>query len=195
MSKPSYRDPKWALMVRLMQKERLKSPQKSLIIENQAFRVIWAILAKTAILVILASHFRAREGADDATKGDDDDTHITFGDVAIDVPTVEVRRSNLPLVRVRLALLGDALQREVDLEQLARALDVEVDTSTSNAHSPRMTHDPCTGCRNATPGRNSLGLGAMCRFWPTVGISTGCGVTSPPPAVVTASLCWRDTHT
>ena len=33
----------------------------------------------------------------------------------------------VPLVRVRLALLGDALQREVDLEQLARALDVEVD--------------------------------------------------------------------
>jgi hypothetical protein len=43
-----------------MQKERLKSPQKSLIIENQAFWVILAILAKTAILVILASHFRAR---------------------------------------------------------------------------------------------------------------------------------------
>ena len=60
LSKPSYRAPKWALMVRLMQKERLKSPQKSLIIENQAFWVILAILAKTAILVILASHFRAR---------------------------------------------------------------------------------------------------------------------------------------
>jgi hypothetical protein len=43
-----------------MQKERLKSPQKSLIIENQAFWVILDILAKTAILVILASHFRAR---------------------------------------------------------------------------------------------------------------------------------------
>ena len=41
MSKPSYRAPKWALMVRLMQKERLKSPQKSLIIENQAFWVIF----------------------------------------------------------------------------------------------------------------------------------------------------------
>ena len=40
LSKPSYRAPKWALMVRLMQKERLKSPQKSLIIENQAFGVI-----------------------------------------------------------------------------------------------------------------------------------------------------------
>ena len=62
LSKPSYRAPKWALMVRLMQKERLKSPQKSLIIENQAFWVILAILAKTAILVlvILVSHFRAR---------------------------------------------------------------------------------------------------------------------------------------
>ena len=42
------------------EKERLKSPQKSLIIENQAFGVILGILAKTAILVILASHFRAR---------------------------------------------------------------------------------------------------------------------------------------
>ena len=37
LSKPSYRAPKWALMVRLMQKKRLESPQKSLIIENQAF--------------------------------------------------------------------------------------------------------------------------------------------------------------
>ena len=44
MSKPSYRAPKWALMVSLMQKERLKSPQKSQIIENQAFGVILAIL-------------------------------------------------------------------------------------------------------------------------------------------------------
>ena len=60
LSKPSYRAPKWALIVRLMQKERLKSPQKSLIIENQAFWVILDILAKTALLVILASHFRAR---------------------------------------------------------------------------------------------------------------------------------------
>ena len=31
LSKLSYRAPKWALMVRLMQKERLKSPQKSLL--------------------------------------------------------------------------------------------------------------------------------------------------------------------
>ena len=60
LSKPSYRAPKWALMVRLMQKERLKSPQKSLILENWAIWVILVILAKTAILVILASHFRAR---------------------------------------------------------------------------------------------------------------------------------------
>ena len=36
-------------MVHLMQKERLKSPQKSLILENQFFLVILAILAKTAI--------------------------------------------------------------------------------------------------------------------------------------------------
>ena len=33
------------------------------------------------------------DGAVDTTKGDDDDTQVTFGDVAIDVPTV-VRRSN-----------------------------------------------------------------------------------------------------
>ena len=60
LSKPRDGAPKWALMVRLMQKERLKSPQKSLMIENQAFWVILGILAKTALLVILASHFRAR---------------------------------------------------------------------------------------------------------------------------------------
>ena len=60
LSKPSYRAPKWALMVRLIQKERLKSPQKSLIIENRSFWVILAIFAKIAIWVILASHFRAR---------------------------------------------------------------------------------------------------------------------------------------
>ena len=63
LGKLSYRAPKWALMVRLMQKERLKSPQKSLIFENQAICVILAILAKTAILVILASHFRTRVDA------------------------------------------------------------------------------------------------------------------------------------
>ena len=63
MSKPSYRAPKWALMVRLMQKERLKSPQKSPILENQAIWVILAILAKTAILVILPSHFQTRVDA------------------------------------------------------------------------------------------------------------------------------------
>jgi len=47
-----------------MQKERLKSPQKSPILENQALRVIFGrfgfFFAKTAILVILVSHFRAR---------------------------------------------------------------------------------------------------------------------------------------
>ena len=37
-------------MICLMQKERLKSPQKSLIIENQAFGVIFAILAKTTAI-------------------------------------------------------------------------------------------------------------------------------------------------
>ena len=46
LSKPSYRAPKWALMVRLMQKERLKSPKKSLITENQAFGVIWQFWPK-----------------------------------------------------------------------------------------------------------------------------------------------------
>ena len=60
-SKPSDGAPKWALLVRLRQKERLKSPQKSPILENQAFfGHFLAIWAKTAILVILASHFRAR---------------------------------------------------------------------------------------------------------------------------------------
>ena len=47
-------------MVRLMQKERIKSPQKSPILEYQAIWVILAILAKTAILVILPSHFQTR---------------------------------------------------------------------------------------------------------------------------------------
>ena len=65
LSKLSYRAPKWALMVRLMQKERLKSPQKSPIPGNQAIWVILAILAKTVIWVILASHFQTRM---DATK-------------------------------------------------------------------------------------------------------------------------------
>ena len=49
-----------ALLVRLMQKERLESPQKSLIIENLVFGVILAIFPQTAILAILASHFRTR---------------------------------------------------------------------------------------------------------------------------------------
>ena len=53
LSKPSYRAPKWALMARLMQKEQLKSPQKSPILENQAIWVILAILAKTATLVVV----------------------------------------------------------------------------------------------------------------------------------------------
>ena len=44
----------------MMENTSLKSPQKSLIIENQAFGAVLEILAKTAILVILASHFRAR---------------------------------------------------------------------------------------------------------------------------------------
>ena len=47
-------------MVRLMQKERLKPPQKSPLLENLPSWVILAVLAKTAILAILASHFRTR---------------------------------------------------------------------------------------------------------------------------------------
>ena len=50
-------------MARLMQKERLKSPQKSPIIENQAIGVTLAIFCQTAILVILASNFRTRVDA------------------------------------------------------------------------------------------------------------------------------------
>ena len=46
LSKPSYRAPQWALMVRLMQKERLKSPQKSLFYRNQAFWVILVIFGQ-----------------------------------------------------------------------------------------------------------------------------------------------------
>ena len=48
LSKPNYRAPKWALMFRRMQKERLKSPQNSLIIENQAFGVILAIFCQNS---------------------------------------------------------------------------------------------------------------------------------------------------
>ena len=48
LSKLSCRAPKWAIMARLMQKERLKSPQKSLIIENQAFWVILAIFGQNS---------------------------------------------------------------------------------------------------------------------------------------------------
>ena len=54
LRKLSYRAPKWALMVRLMQKERIKSPHKSPTIENQAFWVFFCHFSKTAILVILA---------------------------------------------------------------------------------------------------------------------------------------------
>jgi hypothetical protein len=63
LSKPSDGAPKRALMARLMQKERLKSPQKSPIPENQAFFGHFGHFCnkkKTAILVILASHFRDR---------------------------------------------------------------------------------------------------------------------------------------
>ena len=100
-SKPSYRVLKWALKARLMQKERLKSPQKSLIIiENQAFGVILAILAKTAILVILASHFRAR--VDTPTKS------TTWGLAQINVtePHTAVMVPDPPLRRDKFECLG-----------------------------------------------------------------------------------------
>ena len=63
LSKQSYRAPKWALMGPLMQMQRLKSPPKSPIFENQAIWVVLAIWAQTAILVILASHFQTRMDA------------------------------------------------------------------------------------------------------------------------------------
>ena len=53
LSKPSYRAPKYALMVRLLQKERLKSPQKSLIIENQAFGSFWQFCPKCDVGLLL----------------------------------------------------------------------------------------------------------------------------------------------
>ena len=46
MSKPSYRAPKWALMVRLMQQERRKSPQKSIFQKTGPFGDV----TETAIL-------------------------------------------------------------------------------------------------------------------------------------------------
>ena len=57
--KPSYGAPQWALMVRLMQKERLESPHKSHVYVTV---VILVIFGKHSILVILASHFRTRMG-------------------------------------------------------------------------------------------------------------------------------------
>ena len=61
VSSPSCGAPQWALMVRLMQKERLKSPHKSLfyVTCNRAFLVVvifWGF-GKHAILIILASAF------------------------------------------------------------------------------------------------------------------------------------------
>ena len=65
LSKPSYRAPKWALMVRLMQKERLNRPRnRSLIIENQVGLLghpfggpFWP---KLPFFVIWASHSEPR---------------------------------------------------------------------------------------------------------------------------------------
>ena len=39
---------------------------------------------KTEQLIDATTDETKDDGADDATKGDDDDTHVTFGDVAID---------------------------------------------------------------------------------------------------------------
>ena len=47
-SKLSYGAPQWALMIRLMQKERLKSPHKCYFLCNQAFLVIFVIFWKKA---------------------------------------------------------------------------------------------------------------------------------------------------
>ena len=75
-------------MARLMQKERLKSPQKSLIIENQAFWVIWAIWAKTAIWVILASHFRTRV---DTPKKSSTQGHACINETELHPDLAEIR--------------------------------------------------------------------------------------------------------
>ena len=56
LSKLSYGAPKGALVVRLMQQERRKSPQKSIFQKTGPFGDV----TETAILAILASHFRDR---------------------------------------------------------------------------------------------------------------------------------------
>ena len=56
LSKLSYGAPKGALAVRLMQQERRKSPQKSIFQKTGPFGDV----TETAILAILASHFRDR---------------------------------------------------------------------------------------------------------------------------------------
>ena len=62
LSKPSYGAPQYAPMVRLMQKERLKSPHQSPFYVTVPFWSFWSFFGKHAILVILASHFRTRMG-------------------------------------------------------------------------------------------------------------------------------------
>ena len=44
LSKPSYRAPQWALMVRLIQKERLKSPRKLPFYVTDPFGSFWSFL-------------------------------------------------------------------------------------------------------------------------------------------------------
>ena len=62
LSKPSYGASQWALMARLMQKERPKSPQESAISEKtRPFGSFGSsFLVKHAIFAILATHFRGR---------------------------------------------------------------------------------------------------------------------------------------
>ena len=52
LSKPSYGAPQWALVARLMQKEWLKSPHKSLFYVIGPFLVILVIFGKHAIWVV-----------------------------------------------------------------------------------------------------------------------------------------------
>ena len=83
-------------MVRLMQKERLKSPQKSLIIEPG----LWVILSKTAIWVILVSHFRA--GADTPTKS----PNWGLAQINLTEPHTAVVLSDPQLRRDKIRVLG-----------------------------------------------------------------------------------------
>ena len=90
-------------MVRLMQKERLKSPQKSPILENQAIWVILAILAKTAILVILASHFRTRV---DTPKKSSTQGHACINETELHPNLAEIRPTGSQVKKSTSGALG-----------------------------------------------------------------------------------------